>query len=86
MAKLSKATRAAMPAKDFAGPGRSYPIPDKKHVAIAKGLAAMHGASSAVKAHIGAIARRKFGGAEHKRLRTDSHIVKSHLHPFHRGK
>jgi hypothetical protein len=79
MAKLSKARRAAMPAKDFAGPGRSYPIPDKKHVAIAAGLAAMHGASSAVKSKIKTIATRKFGSH-----RSDSHILKRHRPSFQR--
>jgi len=47
MAKLSMAQRKALPKSSFAvpskapGPG-SYPIPDKKHAAVAKGLAAMH--------------------------------------------
>lgn len=67
MAKLSKAARAALP-RDSAhflvpskapGPG-SYPIPDAKHRAIAKGLAGMHGnkkveakAERAIEAHGG---------------------------------
>jgi hypothetical protein len=49
MAPLSKKARASLPKSDFAvpskapGPG-SYPMPDKKHAAIAKGFAAMHNA------------------------------------------
>lgn len=31
MAKLSSADRGALPAQDFAGPDRSYPIPDASH-------------------------------------------------------
>lgn len=31
MAKLDAAQRKALPSKDFAGSGRSYPIPDKSH-------------------------------------------------------
>jgi len=31
MAKLSTKARKALPAKDFAGGGRSYPVPDKSH-------------------------------------------------------
>jgi hypothetical protein len=35
MAKLSAKARAKLPAKTFAGPGRSFPIPDKKHAKAA---------------------------------------------------
>lgn len=31
MAKLTAAKRNAMPAKEFAGPDRTFPIPDKSH-------------------------------------------------------
>lgn len=31
MAKLSTKARKALPASDFAGPDRSYPIEDKEH-------------------------------------------------------
>jgi hypothetical protein len=31
MAKLKEATRNKLPAKDFAGPGRSFPIEDASH-------------------------------------------------------
>lgn len=31
MAKLTTKQRKALPKSDFAGPGKSYPIPDKAH-------------------------------------------------------
>ena len=31
MGKLTKTTRAKLPAKDFAGPKRSFPVEDKTH-------------------------------------------------------
>jgi hypothetical protein len=39
MSKLTPKRRAALPANVFAGPGRSYPIPDKAHAANAKARA-----------------------------------------------
>lgn len=39
MAKLSTAERKKLPKKDFAGPGKSYPIEDKAHAANAKARA-----------------------------------------------
>lgn len=39
MAKLTTHERNALPASTFAGPGRSYPIPDKSHAANAKARA-----------------------------------------------
>lgn len=39
MSKLTTKGRKALPSKDFAGPGRSYPIPDKSHAANAKARA-----------------------------------------------
>jgi hypothetical protein len=38
MAKLSAEDRKELPAKTFAGPGRSFPIPDKNHAKAALGL------------------------------------------------
>ncbi len=37
MAKLNAAARNALPSKDFAGPDRSFPIPDKGHAKAALG-------------------------------------------------
>jgi hypothetical protein len=35
VAKLSAKTRAGLPSSDFAGPGRSFPVPDKAHAEAA---------------------------------------------------
>lgn len=35
MAKLSKSARAKLPNKDFAGPGRSFPVENKAHARAA---------------------------------------------------
>lgn len=40
MAKLTTEDRKELPAKSFAGPGRSYPIEDKSHAANAKSRSA----------------------------------------------
>ncbi len=40
MSKLSTKSRDKLPAKDFAGPGHSYPIEDKAHARNAKARAA----------------------------------------------
>jgi hypothetical protein len=39
MAKLTTRSRDKLPNKDFAGPGRSYPIEDRAHAANAKARA-----------------------------------------------
>lgn len=39
MAKLNASARKRLPAADFAGPDRSYPVPDKAHAANAKARA-----------------------------------------------
>lgn len=39
MAKLTTAQRKALPKTAFAGPNRSYPVPDKSHAANAKARA-----------------------------------------------
>lgn len=39
MAKLTTKARKALPTSMFAGPGRSYPVPDKSHAANAKARA-----------------------------------------------
>ena len=44
MAKLTQAGRSKLPAKEFAGPDRSYPVNDRSHAADAKARASeMHG-------------------------------------------
>jgi hypothetical protein len=37
MADLDEAKREKMPKKDFAGPGKSFPISDKEHARLAIG-------------------------------------------------
>lgn len=44
MARLTIKERRKLPKRDFAGPGRSYPVPDKRHA-----RAALSRASAAVK-------------------------------------
>ena len=39
MAKLNAAERKRLPASDFAGPDRSYPVQDRSHAANAKARA-----------------------------------------------
>jgi hypothetical protein len=48
-----------MATKSFAGPNRSYPIPDKAHAANAKARASQF-ASPAVKAKVDAAVARKY--------------------------
>lgn len=38
MARLTAKTRSKIPASQFAGPGRSFPIPDKAHAIAAERL------------------------------------------------
>ncbi len=57
MGKLTTAARKALPARDFAGPDRSYPVEDKGHAMAAKARAAEF-ASPAVKARVDAKADR----------------------------
>ena len=51
MAKLTAAKRQALPSSVFAGPGRSYPVPDKSHAVYAKAMATKY-APHAVKAAV----------------------------------
>ena len=60
MAKLNAADRKALPNSTFAGPGRSYPIPDKSHAVAAKSMASRF-ASPSVKAKVDAKANAKLG-------------------------
>lgn len=60
MARLTTAERNALPASAFAGPDRSYPIPDRAHAIAAKSRAAQF-ASPALKAKIDAKANKQLG-------------------------
>lgn len=59
MAKLSAADRRALPASTFAGPGRSFPIPDKGHAKAA--LAEINHAPASARPRIRARAKAKLG-------------------------
>jgi hypothetical protein len=61
MAKLTAKTRNALPTKDFAGPGRSYPIEDASHARNALSRASQN-AMPALKAKIAAKVHKKFPG------------------------
>lgn len=65
MAKLSTGQRKSMSKSEFAGPGRSYPVPDKSHAANAKARASQMEAagklSPSAKAKIDAKANRVLG-------------------------
>lgn len=39
MARLTSGERNGLPSKDFAGPNRSFPIPDKSHAVAAERMA-----------------------------------------------
>lgn len=66
MAKLTAARRRAIPTSEFAGPDRSYPIPDASHARNA--LARASGKS--VEAQVRAKVHRAY---PHMGSRTDSH-------------
>lgn len=71
MAKLTAAARKKLPASDFGGPGRSYPMPDWSHAIFVKEMAARH-ASPAERAKIDAKANKVLhahgaGGVDRRR-------------------
>ena len=61
MAKLTAKRRNALPASTFAGPDRSYPIPDASHARNALARASQH-AGAALKSKIRAKVHAKFPG------------------------
>ena len=61
MARLTAAQRNALPAKDFAGPDRSYPIQDKSHARDALARVAADGTPHE-KAVVRAAVRRMYPG------------------------
>lgn len=76
MSKLNAKRRNALPAKSFAGPDRSYPIPDASHGRNALARVSQHGSTAALKAKVRAKVHKKFpdiqmsmdGGRVHHRL------------------
>jgi len=59
MSKLTAAARKHIPAKNFAGPDRSYPIEDANHARNALARVSQFG-SAAVKARVRAAVHRKY--------------------------
>ncbi len=67
MAKLSKAQRAALPASKFAGPGRTFPIPDPGHARAALlDVGKAKGLTAGERAEIRAEARKELKRASHQ--------------------
>lgn len=64
MTKLTTRARKALPKSDFAGPGRSYPVPDKAHARNAKARASQQ----AAKGKLSASAKRKIDAKANKVL------------------
>ena len=65
MAKLTAAQRKKLPNKDFAGPGRSYPVNDRAHAANAKARATQQ----ANKGNLSASERRQIVAKANRILR-----------------
>jgi hypothetical protein len=59
MAKLTTKARNKLPSKDFAGPDRSYPIPDRSHAANALARVSQHG-TPAEKKEVRAAVHKKY--------------------------
>ena len=63
MARLTAKARKSLPSSTFAGPGRSFPIPDKAHARAAlQDLPRTNKLSSSQKAHVRAVAEKKLRG------------------------
>lgn len=60
MAILKAAQRKKLPTQDFAGPGRSYPVPDANHARAA--LSMLHNAPPEEQKTIKAKVKKKFPG------------------------
>lgn len=65
MAKLTAKARSKIPAKEFAGPDRSYPIEDASHARNALARVSQHG-SPELKAKVKAKVRKKYPGINMK--------------------
>lgn len=59
MALLTAAIRKKMPAKEFAGPGKSFPMPDKEHAKLAEEFVGRSEAAGNVTPMQAAVIRRK---------------------------
>jgi hypothetical protein len=65
VARLTAAQRNALPDSAFAGPGRTYPVPDKNHAQFAKAMATRH-AAPATKKKIDAKANQVLRGRRNR--------------------
>src|ERR1700727_982695 len=89
MARLAAAERRALPKRDFAvpskapGPG-SYPMPDKKHAAVAKAMDAPH-ASPKVEAKVDHKANAKMGHTPHSGHGMSPDHPMLHSDSFHKN-
>ena len=61
MSKLTAAARRHLSRSTFAGPNRSYPIPDESHARAALSMVAAHG-SPELQARVRRAVARKFPG------------------------
>lgn len=65
MAKLTAKARKKIPAKDFAGPDRSYPVEDASHARNALARVVQHG-SPELRAKVRAKVHKKYPGIKMK--------------------
>ena len=80
MAKLTAARRKGIPAKDFAGPDRSYPIENASHARNALARAS----GKPVEARVRAAVHRKYPGIGGKSVKGEKHEEKrSHESGMH---
>jgi hypothetical protein len=77
MAKLTAAARNKLPASDFAGPGRSYPIEDRSHAQNALARVSQHG-SPAVKAQVRAKVHKEYPSMGGTSSAGSGHTVEAH--------
>ena len=76
MAVLTTKARKALPSSAFAGPDRSYPIPNASHARNALARASQN-ASPELQEKIRAKVKRKFPGIKMKKAYSEGRISKS---------
>ncbi len=59
--RLTAAARNALPTSAFAGPNRTYPVPDQNHAVFAKAMATAH-AAPGLRTRIRTTVARRFPG------------------------
>lgn len=73
MAKLTAKLRTLLPASEFAGPNRSYPVNDKQHARLAKGRATQM------------FEKGKLSGAQKSKIDAKANRVIGHSFHSHKG-